>query len=83
MRAMPFGRARVRHRLHDLILRRQRRGAALGLRAHRAEGIEPIAARLSAAARNRGILVRWIKQPNGRKATERDIVWSEKPGGHE
>jgi hypothetical protein len=53
---------------HGLILGAERRGAALGLRAHRAEGVEPIAARPSAAARNRGILVRWIKQPNGRKS---------------
>ena len=35
--AMPFGRAGVSHRLHLLILVRQRRGAALGLAANDAE----------------------------------------------
>ena len=35
MRAVPLDRARVRHRLHDLVLGRQWRRAALGLTAHR------------------------------------------------
>ncbi len=35
MGAVPFRRARVRHRLDQLILRRQRGGAALGLVSHR------------------------------------------------
>jgi hypothetical protein len=34
VRAMPFGRTCIRHRLHDLILIRQGRGAPLGFRAH-------------------------------------------------
>src|ERR1041385_3706479 len=40
MRAMPFDRARVRHRLDRLILRRERRSTPLGLGAHAAEGFE-------------------------------------------
>ena len=46
MRAMPFGRARIGHRLHHLILRAERRRAALGFRAHGAEGIAPGDARI-------------------------------------
>jgi hypothetical protein len=46
MRAMPFGRAGVGHRLDDLILGRQQRCAALGLGPHRAKGIEPLLPRL-------------------------------------
>ena len=49
VRAVPFGRARVRHRLHDLVLGRQRRRAALGLAAHGAEGSAPKRARIGAA----------------------------------
>ena len=41
VRAMPFRRTRVRHRLDDLIFRRKRRGAALGLVAYAAEGLNP------------------------------------------
>jgi len=41
VRAMPFGRARIRHRLHYLVLGAQGSGATLGLRAHPAEGIAP------------------------------------------
>ena len=41
VRAMPFGRARVRHRLDRLILRRQRRRAPLGLAAHPPERLDP------------------------------------------
>jgi hypothetical protein len=41
VRAMPFGRARIRHRLHQLVLGAQGSGATLGFRAHRAEGIAP------------------------------------------
>ena len=47
MRAMPFGRARVGHRLNDLVLGRQQRRAAFGLGAHRAKGLEPVVARVS------------------------------------
>ncbi len=46
MRAMPLGRAGVGHRLHDLVLGRQMRGAAFRLRAHAAEGVAPDDARL-------------------------------------
>jgi hypothetical protein len=41
MGAMPFGRTGLRHRLHHLILGPERRGAALGLRPHVAEGLRP------------------------------------------
>src|SRR5262249_8131960 len=41
MRAMPFGRTGVRHRLDCLVLRRQRRRAALGLASYAAEGFDP------------------------------------------
>ncbi len=41
MRAMPFGRAGIGHRLHDLVLGRQMRGALFRLRPHAAEGLEP------------------------------------------
>ena len=44
MRAMPFRRTGIGHRLHDLILRAQQRGAAFGLGPHGAEGIAPDAA---------------------------------------
>src|SRR5439155_6459365 len=46
VRAMPFGRAGVRHRLHQLVLGAQGSGAMLGLRAHGAEGIAPKGARI-------------------------------------
>jgi hypothetical protein len=39
MRAVPLRRARIRHRLDQLILRRERRGAPLGLVAHREIGV--------------------------------------------
>ena len=42
MGAVPFRRARVRHRLDQLILRRQRGGAALGLVSHAKEGFHQI-----------------------------------------
>ena len=32
MRAVPFGRAGIRHRLDDLVLGRQRRGESFGMR---------------------------------------------------
>ncbi len=51
--AVPLGRARVRHRLHDLIFRREQRGAAFGLAAHRAKGLKPMSrgsTKVSAAA---------------------------------
>ena len=38
--AMPFGWARVRHRLNLLVFVRERRGAALGLAAHEAERLD-------------------------------------------
>src|SRR5215472_1410300 len=41
MRAVPLDRARIGHRLHDLILGAQARGTALRFRAHRAERIVP------------------------------------------
>ena len=41
MRAVPFGRTGIGHRLHDLVLGTKRRGAAFGLRAHGAEGLAP------------------------------------------
>ena len=46
MRAMPFGRARIGHRLNDLVLGRQQRRAAFGFGAHRAKGLEPVVARV-------------------------------------
>src|SRR5213078_2246195 len=46
VRAMPFSRAGVRHRLHQLVLGAQGSGATLGLRAHGAEGIAPDGARI-------------------------------------
>ena len=42
MGAVPFRRARVRHRLDQLIFRRQRGGAALGLVSDREEGFHQI-----------------------------------------
>ena len=41
VRPVPLGRARIRHRLHHLVLGAQRSGAALGLRPHGAEDVEP------------------------------------------
>ena len=41
MRAMPFGRRGIGHRLHDLVLGRQMRGARFGFRAHAAKGFAP------------------------------------------
>ena len=41
VRAVPFGRARIRHRLDLLVLGRQRRGARLGFRPHAPEGLAP------------------------------------------
>ena len=46
MRAMPLDRAGVGHRLDDLVLGRERRRAALGLRAHGAERVAPASAQL-------------------------------------
>src|SRR5262245_5948971 len=43
MGAMPFDRAGVRHRLYELVLRRQRRGAPLGFRPHRPICVKPCA----------------------------------------
>ena len=47
MGAMPFGRARIRHRLDHLVFGRQQRGAPLGFRPHRPKGIEPIRPRIA------------------------------------
>src|SRR6516225_12396186 len=47
---MPFDRTGVRHRLDDLILRRQRRGAPLGLGSHRAECVQPCAPGIAVVA---------------------------------
>ena len=44
MRAMPFRRTGIGHRLHDLILRAQQRGAAFGLGPNGTESIAPDAA---------------------------------------
>ena len=52
--AMPFGRAGVGHRLHDLVFGRQMRGARFGLRPHPAEGVAPVGARLVRRLRNGG-----------------------------
>ncbi len=46
VRAMPFGRRGIGHRLHDLVLGRQMRGTRLRFRAHAAEGIAPTLARV-------------------------------------
>ncbi len=46
--AMPLGRARIGHRLDDLIFRRQQSGAALGFGAHGAKGVEPMLPRIGA-----------------------------------
>ena len=40
--AVPFGRTRIRHRLDQLIFRRQRRGTALGLATDRQEGFHQL-----------------------------------------
>jgi hypothetical protein len=40
---MPFGRARVSHRLHDLIFGTEQRGPPLGFRADAPKGLEAIA----------------------------------------
>jgi hypothetical protein len=49
---VPFRRARVRHRLDDLILFGERRRAALGLAAHLTERFDPGAAQVAGACRN-------------------------------
>src|SRR5262245_20006898 len=46
VRAMPLGRAGIRHRLHHLVLGAQRGSAALRLRAHGAKGFAPDGARI-------------------------------------
>src|SRR5262249_45684733 len=46
--AMPFDRTGIRHRLDDLILRRQRRGAPLGLGPHSPKDIRPCVAGIAA-----------------------------------
>ena len=45
MGAVPFGRRGIRHRLHDLVFRRQMRGARLGFRPHAAKCLAPAPAR--------------------------------------
>ena len=55
VRPVPLGRARIRHRLHYLVLSAQRSGAALGLRPHSAEGVEPEQTRIV----RRGVGERW------------------------
>ena len=45
VRAVPFGRRGVGHRLDDLVLGRQRRGALFRLRAHATKGVAPDSAR--------------------------------------
>jgi hypothetical protein len=61
---MPFGRARVRHRLDDLVLNGQQRRAPLGLAAHRLEGIQPNMARIVRRLRRSDGIVRRIGYPN-------------------
>src|SRR4029453_12932649 len=46
VRPVPLGRARIRHRLHHLVLGAQGIGPALGLRAHGAKGFAPVGARI-------------------------------------
>ncbi len=46
VRAMPLDRARVGHGLDDLVLGRERRGAALGLGAHGAKRVAPASTEL-------------------------------------
>ena len=41
VRAVPLGRTGIRHRLHDLVFRRQTCGTALRFRPDRAKGIQP------------------------------------------
>ncbi len=81
--AMPFDRARIRHRLHDLIFRTERRRAALGLRTHGAEGVAPVSTRVSAPARDCGPLIGWIKQPNGWQSGRARHRLVRKTGRHE
>ncbi len=52
VRAVPFRRTGVGHRLHDLVLGRQMRRARFGLGAHPAEGVAPVGARLIRRLRN-------------------------------
>jgi hypothetical protein len=47
MRAMPFGRTGVRHRLHHLVLGAERAGAVFGFRAHGTKGVPPQDPRVS------------------------------------
>ena len=58
MRAMPLGRARVGHRLDDLILGRQKSRAALGLGAHGAKLLQPNLPRIGALPAGHGGAVR-------------------------
>ena len=51
VRAVPFGRAGVGHRLDDLVLVAERRGAPFGLAAHLAESLDPGAAHIAGARR--------------------------------
>ena len=67
MGAMPFRRARIRHRLDDLVLRRQRRRAALRLAADGAKRCEPLAA---APVSRRG---RFPALAGGKRAQRRDV----------
>jgi hypothetical protein len=56
MSAVPFRRARLGHRLHDLVFGGKQRGAALGLGAHFAKCVEPKPPRIAARLRERGDL---------------------------
>ena len=66
MRAVPFRRTGVGHRLHDLVLGRKRRGAPLGLIANRDEGVAPETARVADRLGNRTLPFGWVMQANGR-----------------
>ena len=66
MRAVPFRRTGVGHRLHHLILGGKRRGAPLGLIANRDEGVAPEAARIAERLGNRTFPFGWVMQANGR-----------------
>ena len=57
MRAVPFGRARIGHRLHHLVLGGERRGAAFGFRAHGAKGVPPYEPRIGGRGTCEGCVI--------------------------
>ena len=61
MRAVPFGRARIGHRLHDLILGGERGRTTFGFGAHAAKRLEPD----GAEHRRRGSLCGWSRRGGG------------------